>query len=202
MRDAIARFDLCSYLAVTVFLYVVAGQVARHFPRHAPAMAWTAVTGLLGVGTWGYVAVRPTRPMEVIAILVVAAIGAAASALGTAVLLPPLVSLWEGWRAMVGRQADAARRRREEGQRLRDEQERAEREHQWIEAERLRRESAPPAPPRPPPPTKEALAAAAREWYEATLRILDETLTDETERAAGRDLAKQKLLRELERIMS
>src|SRR4051794_19471121 len=101
MRDVIARFDFCSYLAVAVFLHVAARQVAHHLPRFAPGMLWSSVATLLAVGGLGYAQVRPAVGAEVIAIAVVSWICAAAAALAAAVLLPPLASLRDGWRSMT-----------------------------------------------------------------------------------------------------
>ena len=56
-------------------------------------------------------------------------------------------------------------------------------------------------PPPPPPPTREALAAAARERLEATLRFLETANLDAMELQAARLRAKQQYLRELERLM-
>lgn len=202
MRDAIDHFDFCSYLVVAVFLYATARQVARHFPRFATGMAWTAVAVFLAVGVSAYVNVEPAQPMAVLAILIVSCIAASASALATAVLLPPLMSLWDGWKQIVEKNEFFKRARELELEKHREELERAEQHARWVDAERLRLESLPPPPVPPPPPTKEELANAARRRFESTVSMLNAMELDDIERKAGKDQAKQKLLQELGRIMS
>jgi len=123
---------------------------------------------------------------------------------GIALVAPP-VSLavpaayyaWRGVRALVpvvGRAVAArAARAREERQRR---EARLELARQAAEAERLRVAALP-----PPPPTAEELAAQARARYEAALRALDAAPLDETERRAGREHARLRLLRELDGLM-
>lgn len=57
-----------------------------------------------------------------------------------------------------------------------------------------------PAPP--PPPTPKELAAAARDRYEMTLRMLSNAGLDEIELRAARAKAKQKYLRDLDEAMT
>lgn len=113
----------------------------------------------------------------------------------------------------LGRLLEAARRRREEAKRAREHaewqaMELAEKE----EAMRLRREEAERAAEErrrererlanlPPPPTREQLAAAAKERYEKTLRLLEGAGLSEIELQAGREHAKQKYLKEIHEVM-
>ena len=101
MRDAIVRFDFCSYLIVAIFLFVFARHIAVLFPRFAAGMAWTAVVVFLFVGVSGYAVIRPGWPMDVLAVLFIACIAASASSLTAAVLLPPFAALWDGWQQIV-----------------------------------------------------------------------------------------------------
>ena len=201
MLNAIARFDICSYFVVAVFLYMTARQVACLFPRFAKGMAWTAVAVFLAVGVSGYSLIRMAKPMDVLAVLFIACIAASASSLAAAVLLPPLGSLWDGWKRIDEKQKEEARRREIELEKHGVELERGEQHARWVESERLRVAALPPPPTPKPPPTNDELADAARRQYESTVRMLNAMQLDDIERKSALSVAKQKLLKELGRIM-
>ena len=71
----------------------------------------------------------------------------------------------------------------------------------WEDAERIRVAALPPPPAPKPPPTKDELADESRRKYEWTVRMLGEMDLNEMERNAGLSQAKQKLLKDLEKVM-
>lgn len=197
MRDAVVRFDFCSYLVVAACLYAAAHRVAHHFPRIAGGMWWAGIVTLLLCGGVGYAEVRPAGAKDVFGIAVVSWICASAAALAAAALLPPLLAVYDGWKRTAAAWKAEDERRRVLQMRERFEQAEAQRR----EAEAMFLASLPPPPAPPPPPTKEALAAAAQERYETTLRMLETAPLDELERRAAIERAKQTLLRDLDKAM-
>lgn len=200
MRDAVARFDCCSYLAVAVFLTMTARLVAHHHPRFASGMAWAGIATLLAVGATGYAEVRPTGTVRTLGVAVIAWICAAAAGLAAAVLLPPLASLRDGWR-------EAAERRKAEADRKRAEEERADRERRESdvalerqrrreEEERLERDRLATLPPAPSRDEMWAEAVAKRDEEVRAAQMI----MDELERRSKIEQAERKLSKKYQEI--
>jgi len=104
MEAIVERVDLCSYAIIGYVLQMIVVGATKAFPRFARFMWWSAILTLLTVGGAGYATVLPTSFWYVVAIALVAWITASAVALASMVLIPPFMSLYDGWRENVKRQ--------------------------------------------------------------------------------------------------
>jgi hypothetical protein len=200
MREAVGRFDPCSYLVVAIALQVVVNRVASHFPRFARGMWWTAIATLLVAGGVGYAEVRPAGPIPAFGVAIVAWICASAAALASIVLVPPFASLYRGWQdAAAERERLSEQRRREEAdaQQRAAAQEAAEQARRRAEADRLEAERA-----KPRPPTRAERIAEAKARYDTALALIDESGLSDVELRAARLKAKQAYLKELDQVLS
>ena len=126
---------------------------------------------------------------------------------GVGLLAPPITLLvpaaYHAWEPVRGVLTARAKRKAEERRKAALAAEvAAEQVRQRQLVEEYRRNLPPPPPPPPPPPTADELRTAARSRFESTVRSIDSTSLSDAEKHHAREMAKQTLFRELDRLMT
>lgn len=127
---------------------------------------------------------------------------------GVGLLLAPPISLvvpavYHGWGPVRRALAARAKRKAEERKKAALAAEAAAEEARQRQlAEEYRRNLPPPPPPPPPPPTADEQRAAAKRRFESTIVSIDSTSLTDAEKHHAREMAKQTLFRELDRLMT
>ncbi|MFL5328600.1 MAG: hypothetical protein ACJ8C4_06765 [Gemmataceae bacterium] len=198
LRDLVVKIDFCSVTIVAVIAHIVARTTARFYPRCEKAMGWSAVLTLLLTCTCGFAEIRPDRPAEILGIIVVGWILAAAVALAVAIVFSPIAWLCDRGRNLVNdwrdlrRQAAIARQ-----EKIEQEQRRIERE---LTLARIREEESR-RPPPAPAPTQDELAQACRRRHEERCRLARVAGLTGYELEAAIERSQQKYLNELDAIL-
>jgi hypothetical protein len=161
MQQVVSVFDPCSYTVVAVALQVTALRVGAASHRLAAGMVWAGIVALLLVGGLGFAEVRPSTPIEVIAVAVIAWIWGSSAALSASVILPVAWWLRNGWAEAVRERAESERKRLE-AEREREEESR----HEKAAAQFV-------ATPKPEPPSADELLAQRRIEYERKVGRVD-----------------------------
>lgn len=120
---------------------------------------------------------------------------------------PPLTfvvpAVYHGWGPVRRALAARAKRKAEERQKAALAAEAAAEEtRQRRLVDEYRRNLPPPPPPPPPPPTADEQRTAAKGRFESTIRSIDSTSLSDAEKHHAREMAKQTLFRELDRLMT
>jgi len=110
MNDLVEGLDLCGVPLVGLALHFAASTAARHAPRYRNGMGYAGILALLIVGTWGIATVGPFEARTVLAVGVLAWVSATSAALAALLIQPPVIALWEGWKAAIASHQNEVRR--------------------------------------------------------------------------------------------
>ncbi len=186
-----------------VLLRVVGGQMAgdsKVIQRCAQGGAAAAFLLYAGCGLDYF---RPAEPVDYLDLTFRAVLAMGVAHGVVRVTMPAAhylyVNLWaepvaqhRAWAAARARKEAHEKQTREEAEEVRAEQQRLA-DHVQKQREEVAN--------RPPPPSREERLAAAKEQYEATIRMLEAAGLDDIELRAASRKAKQSYLREVDRIM-
>jgi hypothetical protein len=198
LRDLVIKIDFCSVTIVAVIAHIVARTTARIYPRCQKPMGWSAVLTLLLTCALGFAEIRPDRPAEILGIIVVGWILAAAVALAVAIVFSPIAWLWDRGRNLIHDWHDRRRRAQRE-KREAFEKAARERERQVVIAQ-IREEEAR-RPPPAPPPTREQLAETCRQRHEERCRLARVAGLSGYALESAIERSQQKYLQELDEIL-
>jgi hypothetical protein len=186
--------DVCGTLLTAGGFHVVFRTAGNRLPRFEGWMQWVWISVFLA--TVGSEFFEARNGNDVLAAIISAWLLAGLAGATTAVFLPPVVAIWEGWKDRDFRRAVAHLAR----QRADREEERRERQQAWAKAHQAYLESRPKPRPPPPPPTAAQREAAANVRFQTRCRRFQTAGLTGYELEAAIEQAKQQFLRELYEI--
>ena len=189
-------YDPCSVISLLLLLMYVGSSMTASYPSLRALGRRLAGVALLAAAGWLWSQHEPVQPADWLQLAVEALVVAGFAMSLSWIVFTVFVIVWSAtlgalWSATQRAIDDERWRRTQEEETRRVAEARRALESQPVEERPLE----------PPAPTKEELTTAARERYEAMLKMLDKAGLDEGELASAKATAKQKYLHELNEVM-